>query len=206
MITSNSLWKHIPHSLFNQIGGLTFLLTCDYNISKIPLKLCLLAWKMCYCHNFSPHTSFIWNNGNITASNTSLFLTNWFNRDINYLIKMFDDSGNLLNYEQFMSTYSFPLQFRDFHSVIKAIRLTLRQLDKSHIFYNSLSVTNPKLILEGVELTEKKCNNKHICNIFQKQNKSFPRCFSFFNSKIENIDWRRARLIPFKNCINNKIK
>ncbi len=81
LITPNSLWKHIPHSLFNQIGGLTFLL-CDYNISKIPLKLCLLAWKMCYCHNFSLHTSFIWNKGNITASNKSLFLTNWFNRDI----------------------------------------------------------------------------------------------------------------------------
>ncbi len=37
--------------------------------------------------------------------------------------------------------------------VIKAIPVTLRQLIKSHIFYNSLSVTNPKFILEGVELT-----------------------------------------------------
>ncbi len=102
LITPNSLWNHIPHSLFNQIGGLKFLLTCDYNICKIPLKLstfpqqALLAWKMCYCHNFSPHTSFIWNNGNITASNKSVFLTNLFNRDINHLIKMFDNSGNIL--------------------------------------------------------------------------------------------------------------
>ncbi len=34
-ITPNSLWNHIPHSRFIQIGGLKFLLTCDYNISKI---------------------------------------------------------------------------------------------------------------------------------------------------------------------------
>ncbi len=62
-------------------------------------------------------------------------------------------------------------------------------------------MTNPKLILEGVELTEKKCNNKHICNIFQKQNKISPRGNFFCNSKIENIDWIRAWLIPFKYCI-----
>ncbi len=151
LITPNSLWNHIPYSLFNQIGGLTFMLTCDYNISKIPLKLskfyqqALLAWKICYCYNFYPHTSFIWNNGNITVTNKSLFLTNWFNRDINHLIQMFDNSGNLLTYKQFLSTYSFPIQFREFNSVIKAIPVTLRQLVKSHICYNYLSVTNPNL-------------------------------------------------------------
>ncbi len=128
LITPNSLWNHIPHSLFNQIVGLKFLLTCDYNISKIPLKLskfnqqALLAWKICYCHNFSSHTSFIWNNGNITVSNKSLFLTNWFNRDLNHFIKMFDNSGNLLTYEKFLSTYSFPVQF----NLIQLIKLFLQ--------------------------------------------------------------------------------
>ncbi len=70
----------------------------------------------------------------------------------------------------------------EFNSVIKAIPVTLRQLVKSHICYNSLFVTNPKLILEGVELTEKKCNNKHICNIFQKQNKISSRGDYFFGT------------------------
>ncbi len=67
---------------------------------------------------------------------------------------MFDNSGNLLTYERFKSTYSFPVQFGD--SVIKAIPVTLLQLVKSYICYNSITVTNPKFILEGVELTEKK--------------------------------------------------
>ncbi len=43
---------------------------------------------------------------------------------------------------------------------------------------------NPKLILEGVELTEKKCNNKHICNIFQKLNKISPRGIFFVILKL----------------------
>ncbi len=85
-----------------------------------------------------------------------------------YLIKKKKKKNSVANYDQFLSTCSFPVLFSEFNSVIKAIPVTLRQLVKSHIFYNYLSVTNPNLILEGVELTEKKCNNKHICNIFQK--------------------------------------
>ncbi len=57
---------------------------------------------------------------------------------------MFDNSGNLLTYEQFLSTYSFPVQFREFNSVIKAIPVTLCQLVKSHICYNYLC-DKPKL-------------------------------------------------------------
>jgi len=34
---------------------------------------------------------------------------------------------------------------------------------------------HPKFILNGIELINKKCNNKHICTIFQIQNKIAPR-------------------------------
>lgn len=44
-----------------------------------------------------------------------------------------DNSGNLLTYEQFMSIYSFPIQFREFNSVIKAIPVTLRHIYRKHI-------------------------------------------------------------------------
>ncbi len=49
------------------------------------------------------------------------FLANRFNRDINHLIKMFDNSGNLLTYEQFLSTYSFPVQY----NLIQLLKLFL---------------------------------------------------------------------------------
>lgn len=47
----------------------------------------------------------------------------------------------------------------------------------NQICYNSLSVVNPKLHLEGVKLIDK--NVLHIHNIFQKQNKTRGK-FSFY--------------------------
>ena len=35
----NSMWFHIPKSVFKKVGGLEFLLKCDFEISKLPIKL-----------------------------------------------------------------------------------------------------------------------------------------------------------------------
>lgn len=56
-----SLWNFIPNYIFSKISGLNFLLLCNYNISKIPIKLSsfhkhmILAWSLLFKHNFSPH-------------------------------------------------------------------------------------------------------------------------------------------------------
>ncbi len=36
---SNSMWFHIPRAIFGKLGGMDFLLRCDFNINKIPLAL-----------------------------------------------------------------------------------------------------------------------------------------------------------------------
>ncbi len=70
-----SIWNFISHHLFSNLGGLNFLLLCNYSIPKIPLKLShfhqqvLLAWTLIYKHNFSPQSCFIWNNCNIVYKN-----------------------------------------------------------------------------------------------------------------------------------------
>jgi len=67
----SSLWNIIPNYIFSKVGGLNFLLLCNYNVMKIPLKLSnfhkqmLLAWSLIYKHNFSPHRYYLWNNKDI---------------------------------------------------------------------------------------------------------------------------------------------
>ena len=62
---SDSIWYFIPNNIFKQLGGLHFLLTCNYKTTKLPIKLskciqqALLGWKLCYTHNFSPHKTII---------------------------------------------------------------------------------------------------------------------------------------------------
>lgn len=96
LINPNSLWFFIPNYIFNKIGGLPFILKCNYMHNKLPVKLAnfhqqaFLAWKLCYVHNFSPHKTLLWNNMDITVRNKSLFFTNWFNRGLNYIFSLFE--------------------------------------------------------------------------------------------------------------------
>ncbi len=98
--TSN--WNAFPQLIFSQFGGLPFLLMCNYDISKLPIKLSnfhrqvLLAWALIYKHNFSPQRCFIWNNKNILFKNKSLYYDNWFSNGLVLVQQLFNDQGLLL--------------------------------------------------------------------------------------------------------------
>lgn len=99
-----SLWNFIPNYIFSKIGGLNFLLLCNYNISKIPIKLSnfhkhmLLAWSLLFKHNFSPHRYYIWNNKDILYKNKSLFFENWYRNNILLVGQLYDTNGRLYSY------------------------------------------------------------------------------------------------------------
>jgi len=77
---TSSIWNIIPEKVFSQLGGLNFLLLCNYSIEKIPLALsnfhkqALLAWSMILKHNFSPTRYLLWNNRNLVYNRYSYFL------------------------------------------------------------------------------------------------------------------------------------
>ncbi len=48
-----SIWYHIPNKIFNKVGGLEFLFECDFEVSRIPVKLS--NGNIMFTHNFSPH-------------------------------------------------------------------------------------------------------------------------------------------------------
>lgn len=177
----DSIWYFIPNYIFNKIGGLSFLLKCNFLPSRLPLKLskfhqqALLAWKLAFVHNFSPHKAFLWNNCDICIRNKSLFFPKRYQRHMNHILILFDESGNMLSYEQFMSVHNFPIPFKEFKSLTRAIPNGLVQLVKNHSCYGENHMIQPLLMLDGIELTDKKCNNKHIRQTFQRKNKTVPR-------------------------------
>jgi len=155
----NSLWFFIPQSIFKELGGLPFLLRCNYIPGKLPIKLStfhqqvLLAWKIGFHHNFSPHKMLLWNNCLITSWKKSLFLHKWFERNIYFVMDLFDENGNVLSYEAFMFTYNFPIPAREFQLVVKAIPDGLKHLMKSHLTYGSNERKLPELIIDGIILS-----------------------------------------------------
>uniref|UniRef100_A0A671UBE6 Reverse transcriptase domain-containing protein n=1 Tax=Sparus aurata TaxID=8175 RepID=A0A671UBE6_SPAAU len=200
----DSIWFFIPNHIFNKIGGLFFLLKCNFLPNRLPIKLSkfhqqtLLAWKLAFVHNFSPHKAFLWNNSNILIRNKSLFLPKWFERGIIHILHLFDNAGNMLSYEHFMSVHSFPVLSREFINVTRAIPIELIQLIKSHLSYSEYKTSQPVLMLNGIELTDRRCNNKHIRQCFQRMNRVVPRGKFYWRSQIEDINWRRAWLLPHK--------
>ncbi len=48
-------------------------------------------------------------------------------------------------------------------------------------------------MLDGLELIDRKCDNKHIRQTFQRKNKTIARGKFFWRSQIVDINWRRAR-------------
>lgn len=96
---------------------LFFVLKCNYLPSNLPIILskfhqqCLLAWKISYIHNFSPHKAFIWNNVDTTIKNKSIFFSRWYDNGIYNVIALFDRSGAIFNYKQFLSCHNLPVRF-----------------------------------------------------------------------------------------------
>ncbi len=125
----NSMWFFIPQHIFQKLGGLSFLLRCNFLPGKLPFKWSkfhqqvLLAWKICFHHNLSPHKMLFWDNCLITSRKKSLFLHRKviFERNIYFVMDLFYDSGNILSYEDFMHFYNLPIPFKEFQQVVKTI-------------------------------------------------------------------------------------
>ncbi len=121
-----SLWNIIPNYIFSKVGGLNFLLLCNYNVSKIPVKLSnfhkqmLLAWSLIYKHNFSPHRYYLWNNKDILYKNKSLFFDSWFENNLLLTGQLFNSQGRLYNYSDFLQKYNIPVSANEYAVVSNA--------------------------------------------------------------------------------------
>ncbi len=88
LLNNKKFWFHIPRELFKKLGGIEFLLSCDFTVQRLPVKLSqfhqqvLLYWKILYNHNFTPHNAPLWNNRYITVRNKSLYDKEWMEKGI----------------------------------------------------------------------------------------------------------------------------
>ncbi len=122
-----SIWNAFPQLIFSRFGGLLFLLMCNYDISKLPIKLsnfhqqALLAWTLIYKHNFWPQRCFIWNNKNILFKNKSLYYANWFSNGLVLVQQLFNNQGLLLSYSEFLSKYQIAVTPKELAVVLVCV-------------------------------------------------------------------------------------
>ena len=206
------MWYFITKNIFERVGSLNFLLHCNYNVSKLPMKLSkfhqqvLTAAKLCFVHNFSPHKTIIWNNECIVSKNKSLYLKHWVEHKIMYLSDLLNEHGQLLNYDEFLRDKGFPVTYREFKTVMNAIPSGITQLLKCQGDRIRHQEEEIPLFVDGRDITSLQCNNKHIRSFFHKLRKITPRGKSLWSSLISNISWKEAWRLTFKYVISNKVK
>lgn len=211
----SSTWNFIPNYLFSKLGGLKFVLLCNYNIEKIPLKLSnfhkqmLLSWALIYKHNFSPHRYYIWNNRDILYKRKTLFFENWFDHGI-YLVKqLLNSNGFLLSYSDFLNKYSIPFSPKEYAVVFDAIPAGVIMLLRSSITSElSFLELDPAVTTVGqICFSSKKSNNN--CNIralFQKDLISVPNVISHWNNFTPDLNWKKIWCLPSKFLIINRLR
>lgn len=177
LLNNNSFWFHIPRELFKKLGGIEFLLRCDFTAQRLPVKLSqfyqqvLLYWKILYNHNFTPHNTPLWNNRYITVRNKSLYDKDWMEKCIWSVSRLTEDSA-IISYDNFCFKY-FNYSRAKFESIVKAIPNSVICLIKETLLYsNPMTLCSPPLLIEGCEFKGGKLSNKTIRNMFN--NISYP--------------------------------
>lgn len=171
MKNRESIWNVFPNYIFNSIGGIHFLLKCNFSVDKIPVKLAgyhrqaLLAWNLIYKHNFSPHSYCIWNNKDILFKNKSLFYHTWFNEGIIWVKQLINSNGYLLSYTEFLDKFKIPVKPRDFAIVLDAISKTvvflLRNSDLREI---NMEDFGERIYIGSINILKQNCSNNCIRN------------------------------------------
>ncbi|KAK2829371.1 hypothetical protein Q7C36_017361 [Tachysurus vachellii] len=158
----DAFWFTIPNAIFQKMGGIHFLLRCDYDVYKLPVKLSdfhqqfLLYWKLMFKHNFTPHNTPLWNNRYILSNRKSLFFGTWMEKGIWAVSHLMD------NFE--------------YNRVIKAIPAPLKTMIQQFVIYSNSQSEMRSLCIEGINLNSKQFTNKFIRNILSKQKRylSYP--------------------------------
>jgi len=114
-------WCTIPNYFFKKLGGLNFLLRCNYNtkyLNDLPIFYKTIL-KSIYA--YYQKQDIIFNDKEILADGKPIFLREWFNKGIISIVNFLDESGNLLTFQEFSLMYPFLTNFLQYYQVISAI-------------------------------------------------------------------------------------
>ena len=206
----HKIWFCIPNLIFDKLGGIEFLLNCNYDVPKIPAKLSnfhkqvLLSWLIIYKHNFSPHKCLIWNNKDIKYKNKTLYFDNWVKSNILLVSQLLNINGNLCSYAEFINKFNIPVSEKEMCIVIKAIPSGLLKLMQGCHSSDINVSANINLMINGVNIKEKKCSNKLLREMCQTY--TTPQAKHKWITEFGNINWKVTWNYNHRYCVTNKVR
>ena len=208
-LNQNKLWNYIPNMVFEKVGGLKFLLKCNFHISNLPIflssfhKQVLLSWINVYKHNFSLHRCYIWNNKFVKYRNKSFFLTKWVDQKVLLIRQLLNDHGNLYTYSELIQKYNLDVTEPEYIRVRNATPAGIIALLQSSANSEPRDVDSYPL-LDGIEIINKRCNNRHVREISQTKAQFIAK--HRWNAIFTDINWNKVFVQSKNYCLTNKIR
>ena len=120
-------WADIAKIHFDKIGGLKFVLRCDYNVECFPdLPPLFYSNMLRYTKEIlkcNQGDQILRNNKNITIEGKSLYYKEWHQRGIVYIQGLFDHNGIYLNFETYRTKFTIRTNFLSYFGVIDILVL-----------------------------------------------------------------------------------
>ena len=180
----NSNWSIIPRYYFRRMGGLNFLLRCNYDtnhFNDLPLfykKILEFFNELKILYSYDQKQELIlFNNKDILVDGKPIFLSEWFRKGILSINDLLNESGDVLTFQEFRDKYSCKSNFLQYYQVVSAIPKHVWSLAKCSDSINRSFFTQNDNIFSLNESTQ--------INLFKAKSKDF---YNLFNVKIHTED------------------
>ena len=148
-------WCTVPYHFFRKLGGLNFLLRCNYDPKYLPqlpifyrnILEFFKELKSIYGYDQGSDLVLL-NNREILVDNRTVYLNNWVENDVISIKDLLKDDGNYLSFQEFSDKFACKTNFLQYYQIISAIPnhllLKARQVDlvnkeyftsNDHFFY-----------------------------------------------------------------------
>ena len=125
-------WNGMINTYFEPLGGLMFLLRCNYDTNKLPFipkfySNMLIFFKEILCEYIGE--KIIWNNRLILVAGQSIFMRNWYEKGIVFISDLCDQNGAWLSYDNLCKKYNIRTNYLRYLGIVSAAKNAVKSLD-----------------------------------------------------------------------------
>ena len=159
--SDKSNWCTIPNHFFKRMGGLNFLLRCNYDtkhLNDLPVFYKTILDNFNELKNlydyYQKQDIILFNNKEILIGGKQFFWSDWFKNGIISIKDLLDETGNLLTFHAFSLKYSCKTSFLQYYQVLSAIPKHLLSIAKQPDTFNKSFFTSKDIIFPLNESTQ----------------------------------------------------
>ena len=199
--SDNSNWCIIPKHYSRRMGGLNFLLRCNYDtnyFNDLPLfhkKILEFFNELKTLYSYDQKQELIlFNNKDILVDRKPIFLSEWFRKGILSINDLLNESGNVLTFHEFHDKYSCESNFLQYYQVVSAIPKHLWSLAECSDTINRSFFTRNDNIFSLNKSTQ--------INLYKAKSNNF---YNLFNVKIHTEDQTSPKRWSEKLSLNKDL-